>query len=99
MAFPRRAALLTDTTFYALSVLFIFAINPSAAEPTTIALLRPHPISRIAPLARVRRCTSQERAACRRTRQDCIRILREAGRTYECLASYAECIEDCHRGD
>ena len=38
MAFPRRAALLTDTTFYALSVLFIFAINPSAAEPTTIAL-------------------------------------------------------------
>jgi hypothetical protein len=94
-----RPAFRIHTTFYALSVLAIFCASPSAAEPTTIALLRPHPISPITPLTQIRRCTSQERAFCRKTRQDCIRILREAGKTRECLASYAECIEDCHRGD
>jgi hypothetical protein len=86
-------------TCYALSALVVVCASPSAAEPTTIALLRPHPISPITPLAHIRRCLSHERTACRKTRQDCIRMLREAGRTHECLASYRECIEDCHRGD
>jgi hypothetical protein len=94
MAFPRRAALLTDTTFYALSVLFIFAINPSAAEPTTIALLRPHPISRITPLTQIRYCPPHERAACRRNLRDCKRINAPG-----CLQGYRECIEECHAGD
>ena len=94
-----RPAFRIHTTFYALSVLAIFCANPSAAEPTTIALLRPHPMYAITPLTQIRRCTSQERAACRRNRQHCNRILREAGRTHECSAAFAECMADCHRGD
>jgi hypothetical protein len=86
-------------TFCALSALALVCASPSAAEPTTIALLSSHPISPITPLTYIRRCPSHERTACRKTRQDCIRMLREAGRTHECLASYRECIEDCHRGD
>jgi hypothetical protein len=96
---PLLSRTAVHTTFYALCLLAIFCANPSAAEPTTIALLRPHPISPITPLIQIRQCPSHERAACRKTRQDCIRMLGEAGRTHECLASYRECIEDCHRGD
>jgi hypothetical protein len=99
MPLLNRPVFRIHTTFYVFSVLAIFCANPSAAEPTTIALLRPHPISPITPLTQIRRCTSQERAACGRNRQDCNRILREAGRTRECSAAYAECIADCHRGD
>jgi hypothetical protein len=94
-----RPAFRIHTTFCALSVLAIFCANPAAAESTTTAMLRPHPIPPITPLTQIRRCTSQELAACRRNRQDCNRILREAGRTQECSAAYAECIADCHRGD
>src|SRR5262245_39345065 len=94
-----RRAFRIPTTLYALSVLAILCANMSAAEPTTIALLRPHPISPMTPLTQVRRCSSREQAACRRNRQDCLRILTEAGRRRECLAAYAECMQDCRRGD
>lgn len=95
-----RSAVRTYATFYALPVLAIFCVNPCAAEPTTLALmLSPHPISPVTPLMQIRHCPSRESAACRKTRQDCLRILKGAGRAHECLASYRECIEDCHRGD
>jgi len=94
-----RPAFRIPANLYALSVLAIFCANTSAAEPTAIALLRPHPISPMTPLTQVRRCSSKESAACRRNRQDCIRILREAGRSRECSAAYAECMQDCRRGD
>jgi hypothetical protein len=98
-AMPSLGRTAVHMTFYALSALALFCASPSAAEPTAIALLRPHAISPITPLTQIRRCPSHERTACRKTRQDCIRMLREAGRTHECLSSYRECIEDCHRGD
>jgi hypothetical protein len=94
-----RTAVRTYATFCALFLLAIFCANPSAAEPTTVALLRPQPIPPVTPLTQIRNCTSRERAACRKNRQDCIRIVREAGRAHECRASYRECIEDCNRGD
>jgi len=95
-----RAACPTRTaSVYAVSFLALFCANPSAAEPTNLAMLRPHLISPITPLTQVRRCSPRERAACQKTRQDCMRMLREAGRAHECSASYRECIEDCHRGD
>jgi hypothetical protein len=37
------------TAVHALSALVVVCASPSAAEPTTIALLRPHPISPITP--------------------------------------------------
>ena len=94
-----RTPVRTHTALYALSILALLCANPCAAEPTTLAMLRPHLISPNTPLTQIRRCPSRERAACRKTRQDCIRMLREAGRAHECSASYRECIEDCHRGD
>jgi hypothetical protein len=95
-----RPAIRTHTIFYVLPLLAIFCANPSAAEPLTFALLRPHSIFPIvAPFTQIRQCSSQERTSCRRTRDGCIRILRESGRTHECLAAYRECIEDCRRGD
>jgi hypothetical protein len=100
MSLLRRPAVRTYATFYALSVLAIFCVDPCAAEPTTLALLlRPHPIPPDTPLTQIRQCPSRESAACRKTRLDCVRILKGAGRAHECLASYRECIEDCHRGD
>ena len=94
-----RTAVRTHTALYALSVLALFCANPCAAEPTTIAMFRPYLISPITPLTQIRYCPPRERAACRRNRQHCNRILREAGRTHECSAAFAECIADCHRGD
>jgi hypothetical protein len=94
-----RTAVRTHTGLYALSALALFCANPCAAEPTTLAMLRPHLIAPITPLTQIRRCSSRERAACHKTRQDCFRMLRQAGRAHECSASYRECIEDCRRGD
>ena len=89
-----RPAVRTHTTFYALSVLALFCANPCAAEPTTIAMLRPHLIFPITPLTQIRYCPPHERAACRRNLRDCKRINAPG-----CLQGYRECIEECHAGD
>jgi hypothetical protein len=93
-----RPAVRTHMTFCVLSVLAIFYANPSAAQPITLTMLRPHLISPITPLTQVRQCPSHERAACRRQREACIRI-RGPGGPHACLEAYRECIEDCHAGD
>ena len=89
-----RPAARTYATFCALSVLAIFCANPCAAEPTTLALLRPHPISPVTPFTQVRHCPSRERAACGRKLRDCKRINAPG-----CSQGYRECIEECHAGD
>jgi hypothetical protein len=87
-----RQAVLTATTSIVLGAGLVLAIcaNASAAEPTTLALLRPQPISPITPLTQVR-CPSNEQAECRRARQECRRINAPG-----CDENYDECIEVCH---
>jgi hypothetical protein len=89
-----RPAVRTHMSFCALSVLAIFCANPSAAEPITLTMLRPHQISPITPLTQVRCCPQNESAACRRNLQECQRINAPG-----CLEGYVECIEECHAGD
>ena len=66
----------------------------AAADPITIAMLRPLLISPTTPLTQIRYCPPHERAACRRGLRDCKRINGPA-----CLQGYHECIEECHAGD
>ena len=89
-----RPALLRHTSLYALPVVALFYANACAAEPTTIAMLRPLLIFPTTPLTQIRYCPPHERAACRRTLRDCKRINGPA-----CLQGYHECIEECHAGD
>ena len=94
---PLLSRTAVHATFYALSVLAIFCANPSAAEPITLALLRPQSISPVTPLIQAR-CPSHEVAACRRNLHGCLSIF-DAWNTREvrkCHAAYHECIEECH---
>src|SRR5262249_4246111 len=93
-AMPLLSRTAVHTTLYALTVLAIFCANPSAAEPTTIALLLHQPISPVTSLMQVRRCPSHERAACQRNLRECKRINAPG-----CQKGYRECIEECHAGD
>jgi hypothetical protein len=79
---------------YALAVLAILCANPAAAEPTTLALLRPHPTFPSSPLTQIRQCSDHERAACRHNLAECKRM-----KAPGCLKLYRECIEECHAGD
>ena len=94
MSLLSRPAVRKHMTFCVLSVLAIFCANPSAAEPATIAMLRPHPTSPSTPLTQIRHCPSHEWVACRHRLADCKRM-----KAPGCLRLYRECIEECHAGD
>ena len=88
--FDRQAVLTATTSVVLGAVLAIFCASPSAAEGTTLALLRPQLISPVTPLTQVR-CPSHEQAACRRAWRECHRINAPG-----CDENLDECIEECH---
>jgi hypothetical protein len=82
-----RPTVRTYVAFCALSLLAIFCANPSAAEPTTIALLRPQPI-----LTQIKDCS----AACRHERQTCVKQMNYiASREAFCDRKYNRCMNAC----
>jgi hypothetical protein len=92
-----RTAVRTRTTLYALSVLAIFCSNPSAAEPTTLALLRPQPISPLNPPTQIN-CPSgvthtEHVASCRGQKTYCIRFLKKS--ESHCEHQYDRCMSEC----
>jgi hypothetical protein len=87
-----RQTVLKATTSIVLGAGLVLAIcaNASAAEGTTLAMLRPQPISPFTPLTQVR-CPSHEWAACRRAYREC-RHINAPG----CDQNMDECIEECN---
>jgi hypothetical protein len=87
-----RQTVLTATASMVLGAGLVLAIcaNASAADPITIALLRPQLISPVTPLIQAR-CPSHEVAYCRRGLRDCLHI---NGRG--CHEAFQHCIEECH---
>jgi hypothetical protein len=94
---PLLSRTAVHTACYALSVLAIFCSNASAAEPITLALLRPQLIAPVTPLTKVRNyCPPSEQAYCRRALRDCLHINLPSD---HCHNAYHECMEHCHVGD
>jgi hypothetical protein len=91
-----RTAVWIYVTFYALAV-FIFCVNPCAAEPTTLALLRPQPISPLNPPTQIN-CPSglthtEHVHTCRGQHTYCIRFLKRS--ESHCQHQYDHCLSEC----
>jgi hypothetical protein len=95
MPLPSRTAVRIYATLYALSMLAIFCANASAAEPTTLALLRPQPISPLTPPTQIN-CGDVEHQ-CQHQRQLCMEEMTYIrSRAEFCGRRYSNCMSHHH---